>query len=128
MTLFSKYQRDGEVFVDHRNSPGVPEEMAIQAGYDPKLMRGGQCFTAPTLGCVHCGAHVMLSPTRRRDRCHCPKCDAYVCDICGAAMREPDYVHMTIVQICDIMHTGKFELSGSMSRPVLKPFDRILDL
>jgi hypothetical protein len=119
--MFSKKSLDGYLMVDHRASPGLPEDIARQAGYDPALCREGKTFEQATLGCYHCGAHVVVNPLRTRDRGWCSKCDRYICDACAAAMKETGYVHRNIHEIADMVHTGKWELSGAMSRPILTP-------
>lgn len=39
-----------------------------------------------TLTCCHCQRQVILNPLRTRERNHCRKCHAYVCDspVCNA--------------------------------------------
>ncbi len=121
-TLFPKKFQEGYLFVDHRASPGLPEDVALAVGYDPKLTKEGKFFEAATLGCPHCGVHVVMNPLRTRERAQCPKCNfAYVCDWCAEAMRDPDYVHRTIEEIVNILNTGNWVLSGTMSKPVLTP-------
>jgi hypothetical protein len=112
----------GYLFVDHRASPGLPEDVARAVGYDPAWCREGKIYEASTVGCVHCGVHVVMNPFRTRDRGQCEKCNYdYVCDICAVAMRDPDYVHRSIRDLQDIVDTGRWALSGSMSNPVLVP-------
>jgi len=107
--------------IDHRNSPGLTEEQARRLGYDPLGVREGGMLEAPTLGCCHCGAVVMLNPNRKRPRNYCQKCNRYICDGCAAVAHESDYVHRTFNEICDLVVSGKFTVSGSASRPVLTP-------
>ena len=118
---FLKTSNDGEVLLDHRNSPGIPERVAERLDLPPGLVGEGKTMTAATLGCPHCGSVVVLNPLRVRERAHCYKCSSYICDICDAVSKEPDYVHRTMRQICDMVASGKFTLSGSMSRPILTP-------
>lgn len=42
-------------------------------------------FEAPTFGCSHCQAVVVMNPLRNRERAYCTGCDRYLCDNCGAA-------------------------------------------
>ena len=119
--MFSKKSHDGELMVDHRSSPGLPEDIALAAGYDPAMCREGKLFHCATLGCNHCGAHVVVNPMRTRNRGYCRKCDRYICDGCAAAMNHAGYVHRTIDEIADLLHTGKWALSGNMSTPTLSP-------
>lgn len=76
-------------------------------------------FEAPTLGCPHCGAGVVLNPLRTRERAHCSQCNAYICDGCHAIMQDPDYVHHTAVEIKEKVGSGQYILLGTMARPVL---------
>lgn len=41
---------------------------------------GGAKVEVPVLTCSHCQAQIIVNPLRTRDRNHCRKCDAYVCD------------------------------------------------
>ncbi len=82
--MSSKYQKEGCLFVDHRDSPGLTDEMVAAAGLPPGYGHGR--MEMPTFTCTHCERVVIMSPTRRRDRAYCSKCDRYICDDCGAAM------------------------------------------
>lgn len=83
----------GYLMVDHRASPGLPEDVARASGYDPKLAGEGKLFEADTMTCSHCKVSVIKNPLRTRDRGHCFSCNHYICDICAIAARQPDYVH-----------------------------------
>lgn len=41
---------------------------------------GGGVREVPTLTCCHCNVQVIVNPLRTRERNHCRKCHAYVCD------------------------------------------------
>lgn len=117
---FRKKSNDGELFLDHRSSPGIPPEIARRLGYAPEQVKEGSLFECATLGCPHCGSVVVLNPQRTRERAHCLQCNAYICDGCDAVRREPDYIHRTIKEIKDLVGSGKYVMAGgSMSRPVL---------
>lgn len=116
---FLKNSNFGEIMVDHRASPGIPADVAERMGLDPKAVGEGGLLHAATLGCVHCGSHVILNPFRTRERAHCYKCNAYICDMCGAAMHDPNYVHRTAREIAELVASGNYVHSGSMSRPKL---------
>lgn len=118
---FLKTSHDGELTLDHRASPGIPEPLAQRMDLPPHLVREGRVMTAATVGCPHCGSVVILNPMRTRERAHCFQCNMYICDICDAVRREADYVHRTMREICDLVGSGKFTMSGSMSKPVLTP-------
>ena len=64
----SKRRQEGYLLIDHRASPGT------------QLVPEGTIYETPTVTCSHCGAIVILSPTRKRPRHYCAKCDHYVCD------------------------------------------------
>lgn len=117
--IFSKKSHEGELFVDHRASPGIPEKAAVRLGYHPTQVREGAVFEAATYSCVHCQGVVIMNPLRTRERAYCSKCDQYICDGCDLARRDPDYVHHNVREIVDKVQSGKFTLSGSMGRPVL---------
>lgn len=120
--IFSKRSYYGEVFLDHRASPGIPADMARKFGYAPEQVAEGKVFEAATLGCPHCGAHVVMNPLRTRERAHCFKCNAYICDYCDAARSDPDYVHHTIQEIRDLVSSGSYAVDGqTMHRPILTP-------
>lgn len=116
-----KSSYDGYLMVDHRASPGLPEAVALRMGLDPLALGEGKVFEASTVGCPHCGSHVVLNPMRTRERGHCMKCNRYICDACTAAMRDPDYVHHTAMEIAELVGSGRYELTGSLVHPVLKP-------
>jgi hypothetical protein len=119
--VFSKRSLEGELFVDHRASPGLTPAEAIALGYDPSQVRGGAQFTTRTLHCVHCGGDWVENPLRQRPRNTCFKCDAYVCDTCAAVMRAPDYVHRPLAEVAEMVTSGRFQVTGPASNPNLKP-------
>lgn len=117
--IFSKKQHDGYLMVDHRASPGIPEDMARKMGLDPANSRGGKLAEYATLGCPHCGSHIVLNPDRTRDREWCAKCDKYICDWCGAARKETGYVHRSMDELRDLVKTEKYVVSGPVGRPII---------
>jgi hypothetical protein len=121
MTVFLKTAHDGEIMLDHRASPGFTRAQAESMGVPYELTREGQMMHAPTLGCPHCGSHVMLNPMRQRPRAHCYQCNQYICDICDPIRYEAGYVHRTMNEIRDMLLTGKWKMLGTMSRPLLVP-------
>lgn len=87
-------KQTGYLFVDHRASPGLPENVARWAGYDPRLCREGKMFEADTMTCAHCKGVVVKNPLRTRDRHYCTKCSGhYICDGCAYMASQSDYVH-----------------------------------
>lgn len=95
-------QSKGYLVIDHRASPGLPEDVARRAGHDPRQVGEGTYFEADTLSCVHCRTVVIKNPARERERASCPKCRGhYICDLCAGAMRQPDYDHMPFERLVD---------------------------
>lgn len=121
--VFSKRSHEGYLMVDHRASPGLPREYAERRGLNPRELGEGGLFEAPTLGCPHCGSVVVMNPDRKRERAHCIKCDSYICDWCEARRHEPDYEHITMAQVRDMVGSGRYRLApGSTAvRPILVP-------
>jgi hypothetical protein len=103
----------GEIFLDHRASPGLPEDVARASGYDPQLCKEGKLFEAATLHCSHCGIHVVKNPLRTRDRPHCWTCNHYVCDPCHAVMQHADYVHTPFDRFADLTRKGELVIQPS---------------
>lgn len=118
---FLKTSFDGELMVDHRASPGLTPEQARKMGMPPELVGEGKQMHAPTLGCPHCGSHIMINPLRKRPRAHCYQCNQYICDICYGVSKQPGYVHRTMNQIREMVHSGHWEMYGTMSIPLLVP-------
>lgn len=85
--MLTKRDREGYVSVDHRNSPGISEELAAEvsarAGIQIDAVPGGTHFQSPTMRCAHCPRIVVLRPDRSRARNYCAKCDFYICDDCA---------------------------------------------
>ena len=111
----------GYLWISHQNSPGLPEDIARQVGYDPVLCKEGKVFEASTMRCAHCSGHIVKNPLRVRERGHCPKCDWYVCDACAVAMKDPNYTHCSMDERVDKTTSGKWAFSGPMSNPVITP-------
>jgi hypothetical protein len=103
----------GYLHVDHSASPGLPEDIAIAAGYDPKLCKEGKVYEADTMSCSHCPNVVLKNPFRTRERHYCAKCGGhYICDPCAYLMTLPDYVHVSNAKFTDDFKEGKI-ISGS---------------
>jgi hypothetical protein len=100
MTYILQFPRrqQGYLLVDHTASPGLTEEQARFAGYDPTHCREGKKYETHTLRCAHCATGVVPNPFRLRERHYCAKCGdppKYICDICAFKASMPDYVHHT---------------------------------
>ncbi len=92
----------GYLMVDHRASPGLPEDIARQAGYDPKWCREGKVYEADTMTCSHCKCSVVKNPFRVRERIFCVKCSGhYICDMCAFKASMPDYIHAPFEKIAE---------------------------
>lgn len=111
---------EGYLFVDHRASPGLPKEVAIKMGLDPTLVSEGKVMESTTLTCAHCGTVVIVNPYRLRERGHCFKCMAYICDACEYAKRQPEYVHMPMVMRKDLVKAGKLQAVPRLPLPPTK--------
>ena len=95
--------REGYLMVDHRASPGLPEDIARKVGYDPKFCQEGKLFEAATLTCSHCKCAVVKNPLRTRERHTCIKCGGhYICDGCAYQATMPDYVHTPFDKVIDL--------------------------
>jgi hypothetical protein len=100
----------GYLMVDHRASPGLPEDVARWAGYDPKRSGEGKVYEIDTLACSHCPARVVPNIMRTRPRALCMECDNtqghYICDPCDYLRTQPGYVHKPFVQAVDEMRNA----------------------
>ena len=85
----SQKRSEGYLLVDHRASPGLPENFMRDIGLDGPTVTEGRMHEAATKTCAHCCAVVILEPLRVRARGYCPKCDAYVCDHCAGRECTP---------------------------------------
>lgn len=94
--------------IDHRASPGLPDDVALAAGYDPKQVGEGKFFETASLTCAHCKVVVVKNPLRVRARANCPKCGHhYICDICDFKSTLPDYSHLPYDKFVDLTIDGK---------------------
>jgi hypothetical protein len=101
-------KKEGYLFIDHRFSPGLPEDLARSQGFDPSQIKEGKQLEAATLTCSHCKTVVVKNPYRASERSNCPKCSFhYICDFCSKAMREPDYDHTPFDKRVDQMFSDR---------------------
>lgn len=70
----------GYFISDHRNSPGVSDELQATVP-DATPASRGQVFEADIKTCPHCQRVIIFNPARTRPHDYCAKCDAYTCDI-----------------------------------------------
>jgi hypothetical protein len=82
--MSSLRSHEGYLLIDHRNSPGVPDEIMVAQGFSPGAGRQDSVFESATFTCSHCEVVVVMNPNRQRERGYCRKCDHYVCDTCEA--------------------------------------------
>lgn len=113
--------REGYIMVDHRASPGLTEDQARRAGYDPKHAGEGKMLEEAVLACCHCPQKWLKNHERTRPRERCPKCsNHYVCDVCAVEMRKPDYVHRPFVKLIDdVLEIASRQESGNLYLPLL---------
>jgi hypothetical protein len=96
--MTSLRSHEGELLLDHSDSPGISDEDAVLAGLP--IGAGRRRFEAPTYTCSHCQYVVILNPKRNRDRAYCRGCDHLLCDACGAE-RARTGVCRTFKQLID---------------------------
>lgn len=61
----------------------MPRSLRSLEGYlliDQSACLGGGKQESAVLTCTHCHRQIVINPLRTRERNHCRKCDAYVCD------------------------------------------------
>ena len=80
--MSSLRSHEGYMLIDHRESPGVPDEIMVAQGLPAGS--GRKVFESATFTCSHCERVVIMNPDRSRERGYCRKCDHYVCDGCEA--------------------------------------------
>lgn len=76
---------EGYFMLDSRNNEGIPDSFVRAMSPELPMSAGRGMFEAPTITCSHCQVVVIINPLRKRERAYCPKCDHYLCDLCGAA-------------------------------------------
>lgn len=107
----------GTIIVDHSSSPGLPEDIAREAGYDPKFCSEGKVFEAATLTCAHCKTSLVKNHFRIRERAFCQKCNHYICDFCHAKTTEALYSHLPFEKLAETV-IREAEKSLFMGSPV----------
>lgn len=122
--MSSLKRHEGYLLIDHSASPGLPEDIARQAGYIPELCREGMKYEAASLTCSHCKNSWIKNPLRTRERAYCSKCDHYICDWCDFKRNDPLYEHLPYPKVVDIT----FDLAEKLGSPqeLLNPPSLIL--
>lgn len=96
---------EGYLLIDHKNSPGLPEDVARRNGYNPKLCGEGKAYETATMSCRHCRVSVVPNPLRLRPRNYCSRgrCNyRYICDACAFKASQPDFIHMDYTEFVAI--------------------------
>jgi len=92
---------EGYAFFDHRFSPGMSNHR-LGRQFGEKAFAEGKVLEATILTCRHCKIPQIMNPLRVRERHTCPKCaNRYICDLCYADTKRPDYVHVPWDQLVD---------------------------
>lgn len=94
---------EGYFLVDHSQSPGISEELALAQGLPPSAAHG--VFEAPTYTCGHCNAVVVMHPDRQRARAVCLSCLQRICDACEAIRQRTLTCHSMARVIEDVIET-----------------------
>ena len=114
-------KQQGYMMIDHRASPGMPEDVLRQAGISMPVVGEGKLFEADVLVCAHCGQNSLRNPDRTRERGSCQKCSGlYICDLCEWASRQPGYIHKPFVKFIDDTREKAFQLeNGNLYLPLV---------
>ena len=108
----------GYMLIDHRNSPGMPQEYCERFGLP---VGKGSMVEMDVLQCGHCTQPLLRNPWRTRERAWCMFCDSYLCDSCDGIRREPDYQHITWRVVIQLVRSGEAQLleGSTHGRPKL---------
>lgn len=99
MSVGSLRSHEGELLLDHRDSPGIPDAIVVAHGLPAGAGRG--VFETATYTCSHCTGVVVMHPNRSRPREYCRGCDHYICDGCGAIKAANGGKCVTFNQVVD---------------------------
>ena len=72
---------EGYLLVDHHDSPGIPDEVAVKSGLPPGV--GRKKYEAACFTCAHCEAVVVKDPKVTRESTKCVGCQHLLCRGCG---------------------------------------------
>ena len=98
--MVSKFSQQGEILIDHSDSPGLTPEWAAANGVTGPIVAGGKKYESGTKMCSHCGSHVLMHPMRSRPREWCRPCDAFLCEPCGLERKlNPSAPHRSYRQV-----------------------------
>ena len=77
----SKRSLEGEIWVDHRESPGISPQQAAGGWLS---VAGGQQYESAVYTCGHCRMLLLSDPLRTISHEWCAGCDHYLCYRCMA--------------------------------------------
>jgi hypothetical protein len=83
----SQRAHEGYLQIDHRESPGLSDDLMIQANPGIASNAGRGNFESAVTVCNHCQTMIIWNPLRTRPRNHCSGCDRYICDNCEIIRR-----------------------------------------
>jgi predicted RNA-binding Zn-ribbon protein involved in translation (DUF1610 family) len=89
---------EGYLLIDHRNSPGVPDEIMVNQGLTPGSGKG--LFESATFTCPYCERVIVMNPDRSRPRAFDRKTNHYICDPCDG-IRSTGVEMKTMKQLTD---------------------------
>lgn len=99
----------GHFIIDNRACGGYNTPGAVKEG--------------DLMGCHHCGAQVVRNPERQaaNPRHYCWKCGGgFICDTCAYIAAQPGYVHISKMELKDLVMSGKAVIvGGDWQRPKL---------
>jgi hypothetical protein len=78
----TKKMHEGYMLIDHRNSPGLPDDLPPIPGLQSVRAPKGVIVEMAIVVCRHCQVEIIKDPQRTRPRGYCPGCDHYICDRC----------------------------------------------
>ncbi len=102
----SKRSHEGFLTIDHRDTPGVSDEVMLSQGLPAGSGRG--LLETSTFTCSHCPRVVVMNPLRTRRREYCTGCDHYICDLCAAIMGQTKKCK-TYVQVLEELQESAFQ-------------------
>lgn len=98
---------EGELLIDHRQSPGIaPEEMPAGIHAPGVVVGKGERYISATYTCPHCSTVVILNPHRNRPRNWCWHCNQRICDQSHCIlMANGTLPHKPVPQVMDELST-----------------------
>lgn len=103
---------EGEVLIDHRDSPGIPAHLEVAMGLRPGDTRGK--FECAVVTCKHCQRQIMMRPDRSRERGRCRGCNRYICDPCTAQYALDHECRDIERQFADVLERAYQQAAGTV--------------